>query len=151
MSANNVSKSDMWIEAVKRLEMLGCNPNDVFATVYKKQVDFKIVVDHQMRTVKMDSLTEEELEMVKEAERKYDFICYYLIKDEAMWPDGCTFTRYTLLYVGKYVNDYEFDREECIKRCGTVPVYVINMEEPDCSEITEMKYMNVGGNIINIS
>lgn len=43
------------------------------------------------------------------------------------------------------------DREDAIKRCGTCPAYIVNMEEPDCSEITEFVYQNIEGMIINAS
>lgn len=47
--------------------------------------------------------------------------------------------------------EYEMDREDAIKRCGTCPAYIVNMEEPDCSEITEFVYQNIEGMIINAS
>ena len=43
------------------------------------------------------------------------------------------------------------EHEECIGRCGTCPAYVVNMEDPDCSEITEFVYQNVEGMIVNAS
>ena len=74
-----------------------------------------------------------------------------MIQDEGLWPDGCTFPRYTFLHVDEYVNDYQMVKDECIGRCGTVPAYVINLEEPECSELAEIKFMNVNGLIINAS
>ena len=84
-------------------------------------------------------------------EEEYEFFVYYLIEDEGSWPDGCTFKRYTLPYVDKNEEGYKMEREECIGRCGTCPAYVVNMEDPDCSEITEFVYQNVEGMIVNAS
>ena len=68
-----------------------------------------------------------------------------------MWPDGCTFHRYTMLYVDENEQEYDMVKEECIGRCGTIPAYVVNMEEPDCSELTEFSYEVVDGLLINLS
>lgn len=42
-------------------------------------------------------------------------------------------------------------RNECIMRYGTVPAYIINMEDMDCSEFAEIVFNNVGGYLINSS
>ena len=152
MKSNETLKEDtMFVEAVDRLELMKVQKSDMQMILMNRALDLKIVVDHKKKTIRRDELTEEELQMVKNIEEKYGFICYYLIQDEGVWPDGCTFPRYTLLYVDENVNEYEMKREECIKRCGTVPAYVVNMEEAECSEMTEIKFKNVGGNLINVS
>lgn len=151
VSAEDLKKDAMWFEAVDRLELMGAKPEDRWMILMNRGLDIKIVVDHKERSVRRQEISEEELNMVKELENKFGFICYYLIKDEGMWPDGCTFPRYSLLYVGENTEVYEMIKEECINECGTIPVYVVNMEDSYCSELTEMKYVNVGGNIINAS
>ena len=42
-------------------------------------------------------------------------------------------------------------KEECIKTMGTVPAYVTNEDDPDCSEMTEIAFANVKGFLINAS
>ncbi len=151
ISKENLKKDVMFFEAVNRLELMNAKPRDRQMILTNRALDFKIVVNHEEKSVRRDEPTEEELQMIKNIEAKYNFICYYLIQDEGVWPDGCTFPRYTLLYVGENEDEYEMDREECIKRCGTVPAYIVNMEVPDFSEFTEIKFENVGGNMINVS
>lgn len=74
-----------------------------------------------------------------------------MIQDEGMWPDGATFPRTTLLYVDQDEESYETVRKECIEDCGTVPAYVINIEDPSCSELTEIKFENVDRLLVNAS
>ena len=93
----------------------------------------------------------EELRMIKQIETDKNIIIYYLIEDEAVWPDGSTFKRYTMPYVYTNEEEYEWTKEDAIKKCGTCPACVVNMEEPDCSEVTEFAYLNVGGFIVNAS
>lgn len=82
--------------------------------------------------------------LIEESGRK----AFTIRKDK---PDGCTFKRYTMLYVDKYEESYEETKEDAIKRCGTCPAYVMNVDVPECSEITEFAYLNVGGFIVNAS
>ena len=42
----------------------------------------------------------------KNGKKKKNNIVYYIIKDDGLWPDGCKFPRYTLLYVDSYIEDY---------------------------------------------
>lgn len=151
VSKEDLKKDSMWFEADDRLELMKADPKDRWMILMNRALDFKVVVDHKAKSVRRVDITDEELEMIKKIEEKFDFICYYLIQDEGVWPDGCTFDRYTLLYVSKNEEEYEMDKEDAIKGCGTVPVYVINMEDDDCSEITECRFMNVGGLLINAS
>lgn len=68
-----------------------------------------------------------------------------------MWPDGCKFPRYTLLYVNSYIKDYKMVKEDCILKPGTVLAYVINVEEPGCPEYGEILFKNVKGLLANMS
>lgn len=144
-------KDRMKVEALERLELLGAS------SICRMKIldDWKLtkcVVDFENETVNdQKEITEEELALIRKFEERYEGAVYYVIQDEGMWPDGCKFPRYTFLYVTKYENDWKMDKEECIKRCKTIPAYVINMEEPDCSEITEISYELVEGTIINLS
>ena len=138
-------------EAVERLLLMGAHYMESSNVLTKRQPDLKIAVNHEEKTIRRQKITDEEREMINKIEEEYDFFVYYLIEDEGIWPDGCTFKRYTLPYVSSNEEEYEMDREDAIKRCGTCPAYVVNMEDPDCSEITEFVYQNVDGMIVNVS
>ena len=151
MTIENEKKDIMFSEAVQRLELMKVNTCDSQRVLLHKKLEFKIVVDHREKSVRREETTEEELQMIKNIENKYDIICYYLIQDNGIWLDGFEFPRYTLLYVSENTDEYEMIREECIKCCGTIPAYIINMEEREFSEFAEIEIYNVGGNLINIS
>jgi len=151
VSAEDLKKDAMWFEAVDRLELMKAHYQDRWIILMNRGLDMKIVVNHEEKSVRRVDITDEELQMIKKIETEYDFIVYYLIEDEGIWPDGCTFKRYTMPYVDKNEDGYEMDREDAIKLCGTCPAYVVNTEDPDCSEITEFVFGNVGGLIINVS
>ena len=151
VSEEDLKLDSMWFEAVDRLELMKAHSQDRWMILMNRALDKKIVVNHKEKSVRRVDITDEELQMIKRIEAEYDFIVYYLIEDEGVWPDGCTFQRYTLPYVDKNDECYEMEREECINRCGTCPAYVVNMEDPCCSEITEFRFQNVNGLIINAS
>lgn len=145
-------KEDFMVgEAVERLNLMGAHYMETSKILFERQAELKIVVNHEEKSIRRKKITDEEREMIDKIEEEYDFFVYYLIEDEGVWPDGCTFKRYTLPYVDKNEEDYEMESEECIGRCGTCPAYIVNMEDPDCSEITEFVYQNVEGMIINAS
>lgn len=151
VSKEDLKKDAMWFEAVDRLEMMEANSQDRWIVLMNRGLDMKIVVNHSEKSIRRKEITDEELNMIKKYEAEHKFICYYLIQDEGFWPDGCTFPRYTLLTVDENEEEYDYIRSECIEGCGTVPAYVVNMEEPDCSELTEIQFRNINGNIINAS
>ena len=146
-----IKKDFMVIEAVERLNLMGAHYMETSKILFERQAELKIVVNHEEKSIRRKKITDEEREMIDKIEEEYDFFVYYLIEDEGLWPDGCTFPRYTFLHVDEYVDDYQMVKDECIGRCGTVPAYVINLEEPECSELAEIKFMNVNGLIINAS
>ena len=146
-----IKKDFMVIEAVERLNLMGAHYMETSKILFERQAELKIVVNHEEKSIRRKKITDEEREMIDKIEEEYDFFVYYLIEDEGVWPDGCTFPRYTFLHVDEYVDDYQMVKDECIGRCGTVPAYVINLEEPECSELAEIKFMNVNGLIINAS
>ncbi len=140
----------MLVEALERMVILGISIEDRESFSETRAIP-KVFVDHKERKVQRREATDEEVEMCRKWEEEKRFLVYYLIQDEGLWPDGCTFPRYTLLYVDEYVNDYNFVKEKSIKACGAVPAFIINMEEPDCSERAEIAFQNVDGLIINMS
>lgn len=150
VSKEDLKRNNMFHEADERLEFMKVADRDRQVFLSKREL-IKVFVDHEAHSVRRDEITEEEIQLIRKLEAEKDIIVYYMIQDEGLWPDGCTFPRYTFLHVDKYVEDYQMVKEECIGRCGTVPAYVINLEEPDYSELAEICFMNVGGLIINAS
>ena len=151
ISKEELKLDTMWFEAVDRLELMEADYKDRWIILMNRGLDIKVVVNHKDKSVRRVDITDDELKMIKEFENKYGYIVYYLIEDEGVWPDGCTFKRYTMPYVSPNEEEYEMDKEDAIKGCGTCPAYVVNMEDLDCSEITEFMFHNVGGMIINAS
>lgn len=150
VTAEDLLKDDMYWEAKERMELMEMNPDDIRILFLGREIT-KVYVDHVNKRVRRQEPTEEEIQIVKKFEQEYGVIVYYLIQDEALWPDGCTFPRYTLLYVDQNKEEYEMVKEECITSCGTVPAYIMNLEIPECSEFAEIAFHNVGGLIINAS
>ena len=142
-------KKAMQKEALERMHLLGVSEDAI--ELFKNGKLKKVNVDHNSGAIRHCEPTAEELQMVKEIEDKYDQLTYYLIQDEGIWPDGCRFPRYTLVTVDTYVTDYEYIKDDCIGACKTLPAYIVNMEDPDCSEISEFGYHMVGGTLINIT
>lgn len=146
----NAKKNDMYLEAIKRLKLLGIDERHLSLFMINREF-IKTSVNHSEGIVRYAEITKEEKQMVQKWEREKNSIVYYMIQDEGAWPDGCKFSRYTLLYVNSYVKDYKMVKEDCIVKFGTVPAYVINMEEPDYSEYGEILFKNVNGLLINLS
>ena len=150
-SSENMNRSKMFSEAVERMKLMNVNSCDWQTMEQNKEIHFKIVVNHREKSVRRKEITEEDQQLITRIEAKYNLIIYYFIQDEGIWPDGCSFPRYTCLYVSNNVDEYEMLRDECILHCGTVPAYIVNMEDMDCSEFAEIAFYNVGGCLINIS
>ncbi len=146
----NVKKTDMHLEAIKRMELLSIDEKHLSLFMINRQF-IKTYVDHSKGIVRYAEITKEEKQMVQKWEREKNSIVYYMIQDEGLWSDGCKFPRYTLLYVDSYAKDYKMVKEDCILKFGTVPAYVINMEEADYSEYGEILFKNVNGLLVNIS
>ena len=150
VSEEDLKRNNMFYEAADRLELMKAAKDDWRGLLFGREVT-KVYVKHEEHSVRRDEITDDEMQMIRKLEAERNIIIYYMIQDEGQWPDGGAFSRYTFLHVDEYVNDYQMVKEECIVRCGTVPAYVMNLDEPDCSELAEIKYMNVGGLIINVS
>lgn len=151
VSAEELKRDNMYYEAVDRMELMGADYKDRWMVLMNRAVECKVVVNHEELSVKRVEIDDAELKMIRNFEKQFNFIVYYMIQDEGKWPDGCTFKRITLLFVDEHEEEYEMVREDCIKNCGTIPAYVINLDEPECSEITEMVFRNVEGLLINAS
>lgn len=150
VSKEDMKRDNMFSEAVERLNLMKVAECDRQELLLGREIT-KVFVNHEAHSVRRDEITDEEMQLIRNLEAEKNIIVYYMIQDEGLWPDGCTFPRYTFLHVDEYVNDYQMVKDECIGRCGTVPAYVMNLEEPGCSELAEIMFMNVNGLIINAS
>lgn len=72
-------------------------------------------------------LEEPEREMVANFEEENDATVYHVIKSVTTFG-----TMYSLMYVSKYEEEWEQDRDD-IKN-GMALAYVVNVDMPDCSE-----------------
>ena len=145
-----ILQKKMHKEAIERLELMGAGAEVIAKFSDGKQLT-KSDVDVEHFKVYDRPLTDEEIKMVCDFEQEYNTLVYYVIKDKGFWPDGCLFDRYSLLYVSRCEDEWEMDKEDAIKLCNAVPAYVVNVEEPDCSEITEFAYQCVSGYLVNVS
>lgn len=150
VSEEDLKRDKMFYEAGDRLKLMKVAECDRQELLLGREIT-KVFVNHEAHSVRRDEITDEEMQLIRKLEVEKNIIVYYMIQDEGLWPDGCTFPRYTFLHVDEYVNDYQMVKDECIGRCGTVPAYVMNLEETECSELAEIMFMNVNGLIINAS
>ena len=150
VSEEDLKRDNMFYEAGDRLKLMKVAECDRQELLLGREIT-KVFVNHEAHSVRRDEITDEEMQLIRKLEAEKNIIVYYMIQDEGLWPDGCTFPRYTFLHVDEYVDDYQMVKDECIGRCGTVPAYVMNLEEPECSELAEIMFMNVNGLIINAS
>lgn len=150
VSEEDLKRDNMFYEAGDRLKLMKVAECARQELLLGREIT-KVFVNHEAHSVRRDEITDEEMQLIRKLEAEKNIIVYYMIQDEGLWPDGCTFPRYTFLHVDEYVNDYQMVKDECIGRCGTVPAYVMNLEEPECSELAEIMFMNVNGLIINAS
>ena len=150
VSEEDLKRDNMFYEAGDRLKLMKVAECDRQELLVGREIT-KVFVNHEAHSVRRDEIADEEMQLIRKLEAEKNIAIYYMIQDEGLWPDGCTFPRYTFLHVDEYVDDYQMVKDECIGRCGTVPAYVMNLEEPECSELAEIMFMNVNGLIINAS
>lgn len=150
VSKEDLKRDKMFYEAGDRLKLMKAAECDWRVLLFGREIP-KVFVNHETHSVRRDEIADGEMQLIRKLEAEKNIVIYYMIQDEGLWPDGCTFSRYTFLHVDEYVNDYQMVKDECIGRCGTVPAYIMNLEDPECSELTEITFMNVNGLIINAS
>ncbi len=136
-------------EAKERMQMLGMNEEFVKAFLENRLI--KIHVIHAEKKIMREELTKDEYEMIQRVEKELEIVVYYVIEDKGVWPDGEEFDRYTLAMVDTFVNDYDVIKEKCIRKYQTLPGYIINMEEPECSGQEEFQFRMIHGVMINVS
>lgn len=140
---------EMCKEAIGRMKLLGVR--EAHQNKFEEtHMPIKLEVNNEERSLRVKALSAEEVKMIEKLQEEKNILIYYVIKDEGIWPDGIAFSRYSLLHIDTYLMDYDFVKESCIK-CGTVPAYVINVDEPSCSELVEIGFANVDGVIVNIT
>lgn len=147
---NKKLREELKDEAIKRINMMGANGIRAILNLNSGTLT-KCLVDMDAKTLRELCPNNSEMQMIREFEKEYNVLVYYMIQDQGIWPDGCRFDRYSLLYVDTYKEDYEMVREECIAQFKTIPAYVVNMEVPEYSELTEIGFHNVSGLIMNVS
>ena len=111
MGTYEVNRNDMVKEAAERLRLMKVSKDDVELFLSENTIQ-KVHVNFEDEIIIKERITDEELQMIHQIEEEKDVIIYYMIQDEGIWPDGCTFPRYTFLHVDKYIDDYKMVKEE---------------------------------------
>ncbi len=143
-------REKMRAEALEEMELLKIDSK--YISFFKDGELFnKIVVDHENGIISSERYTEEEKNMIRNIEEENDKLIYYVISDDALWPDGEKFHRYTCLCVSPYEEDWSMVKEECIAQFGTVYAYVVNADDEGASEYCEIPFQNIQGTVINVS
>lgn len=84
-------------------------------------------------------LNDEQKKIVKDWEEEHEGVVYHVIHNFTNFGEMLTF-----LYVSKYKEEWEMDREDL--RAGYPLVYVMNLSMPDCSEFGSVGVQpSVGG------
>lgn len=128
-------------EALKRLHMLNLHPNVLR--------DFKQGTLNRSDRGKFGPLTigalfwlsDKEQEKVKEIEEEYGITVYHMTHERMEFGE-----LYDLLYVSSHKDEWERDRQDL--KDGYPCVYVLNMEDPFCSEFGSIGIRSVGGGLI---
>lgn len=155
-SNNKTIKERMHDEAVSRLKMYGVLPEVIhaFNSDGKKYCSktFRVKVNTILpcRVVKITPLdSEPEYELaVKEAEEKYDILVYHVIVTQTEFGKLLT-----CMYVSDGPKEWGEDRhdmgyDEKIGRCDGYPYcYVINLDDPLCSEFGSCGILSYDGGL----
>lgn len=108
-------------EAIARMKMLKLSPNII------REFDKEGIVNLSENGGILYWLTSEQQTMVDEFEAENNALVYHVIHDFTEFGE-----LYSLLYVSKYDEEWEYDREDL--EYGTALVYVKNMSDEVCSE-----------------
>lgn len=147
---NEQKKEAMWREVAERLKLLGVNAKDREEILKNRSISFKVVRDSWIDSAKKVRLSNKEIEMIKEHEKKYGGVIYYMIKEAIVLMSGYELKRYTMLHVGKNEEEYEMERG-WIKNLGTVYAFIVNEDMPQVPQYCEFFFDNVRGLIVNKS
>ncbi|MBR4760897.1 MAG: hypothetical protein IK078_12230 [Lachnospiraceae bacterium] len=143
-------------EAMARMRLLGVAREDVER--FSKGEYTKVLIDHENRTFRKMEPTQEEIEMIKNAERESSipFAAYYIIRDTIIWPDGSASERFILPHVWDEKWDRQSDddyeegqlwakvRKDMLK-FKRIPCFVVNPKIPEYSEFGELPYQVLQG------
>lgn len=108
-------------EAIARMKMLKLSPNII------REFDKEGIVNLSENGGILYWLTSEQQTMVDEFEAENNALVYHVIHDFTEFGE-----LYSLLYVSKYDEEWEYDREDL--KYGTALVYVKNVTDEICSE-----------------
>ena len=116
----NVSIEDKKKEAIERMKLLKLHPNPI--------VEFKDdgVLNFSERGI-LYWIDEEWMEKIREIEEEYNILVYHAIHNYTEFGELLS-----LLYVSDHRDEWEVDRADM--EYGYVFAYVINMDDPVCSE-----------------
>ena len=125
-------------EALKRLHMLNLHPNVLRDF---KQGTLNRSDRGKFGPLTIGALSDKEQEKVKEIEEEYGITVYHMTHERMEFGE-----LYDLLYVSSHKDEWERDRQDL--KDGYPCVYVLNMEDPFCSEFGSIGIRSVGGGLI---
>ena len=131
---NTAFREKQKAEALARMAMLGLHPNVI------REFKDEEVLNLSEGIGALYWLDDEEKKMVEEFHEEHEeSLVYHVIKSYTSIG-----LMYSLLYVSKYEEEWEWDREDLKE--GSVLAYVVNRDMPDCSEFGSIGFRkNIGG------
>lgn len=124
-------------EALKRMEMMN------FHTNARKEYDEEDIINASVNGL-LFWLDEEEKEWIKQWESETGNVVYHVIKSNTNIGE-----LWSILYVSKYEEEWEFDREYIEK--DIVFAYVRNLTMCDCSEYGSIGIKQLFGGLVRVS
>ena len=117
----NVSVDEKKIEAIERMKLLKIHPNPI------REFRDEGLINFSERGILYWIDNEEWVNKIHEIEEEYNILVYHAIFNYTEFGDLLS-----LLYVSDDKDEWELDRADMMD--GYVSAYVINMDDPGCSE-----------------
>lgn len=136
-NTQNLLKIKQKQEAVERMKILDIFPQTI------KEFEKEGIINKSEHGGMLYWLDENEQKFVKEFEEKYDALVYHVIHNYTNFGE-----LYSLLYVSKYEDEWDWDRDD-IKH-NTACVYVKNIEDDICSEFGSIGIKSQFGGLARI-
>ena len=133
----NISIEEKKAEAVNRMRMLGIFPKAI-QRFNKKDSEVMLSLPPWGG---LYELGDEEKEMVRSFEQKYDYLVYMVVRANTEFG-----LLDALLYISDHEDEWEMDREDIHSGCPMA--YVVNHDEESFSEFGSIGVRNIGGGLV---
>lgn len=125
-------------EAINRMKLLKLHPNAIHEFLNEGKLN-----KSEGKGI-LFWLDDDELEFVKEFEKRCDALVYHLIKSHTTIG-----TTLTMFYVSRYMDEWDCDRvdiEDDIQVC-----YVKNLDDDCCSEYGSIAFRRINGGLMRVA